>query len=230
MRAPDLRKLVTASGHAKVGRRCDREENRIMRRLFVALLVVALALTLVACGGGSETSDSGGTGSSGGGASSPPPPPAAVSADTLVPDRSPTETVSYTAISSQSSALPAEVQKRLSKKQPVLLYLFDKTQKSSSETRAEVDAAMKSYRGLIDLVAYDVSRYVTTDSDTGAVTVSPKLSADKEASKVITMLEQMKVNSTPTIIIVDANGTVLWRSRGYTDRQLIEKEILRATD
>jgi hypothetical protein len=200
-----------------------------MRRLVVALLVAALALTLVGCGGGTKTSDTGTTQASG--ASAPPPPaPGAGNGDTLVPDRSPTETVVYASLAQQAKGLPSDLQKRLDKKQPVLLYVFDKTQKSSAETRAEVDAAMKSYRGLIDLVAYDASRYVTTDAETGMVTVDPKLSADAEASKVVKMLEQLKVASTPTIVIVDSAGTVLWRSRGYTDRQLIEKEILRATD
>jgi len=207
---------------------CDREENGTMRRLVVALLVVVLALTLFGCGGGNEAADSGSTDSGGG--SAPPPAPSTASGDALVPDRSPTETVTYAALSEQATGLPSDVQKRLDKKQPMLIYVFDKTQKASAETRAEVDAALKSYRGLIDLVAYDASRYVTTDAETGAVTVDPKLSADKEASKVVKMLEQLKVASTPTIIIVDSAGTVLWRSRGYTDRQLIEKEILRATD
>jgi len=200
-----------------------------MRRLVVALLVAALALTLVGCGGGNQAADSGTT-DTGGGSAPPPPVAAAGTGDTLVPDRSPTETVTYAALAEQATGLPSAVQKRLDKKQPMLIYVFDKTQKASSETRAEVDAAMKSYRGLIDLVAYDASRYVTTDAETGAVTVDPKLSADKEASNVIKMLEQLKVASTPTIILVDSAGTVLWRTRGYTDRQLIEKEILRATD
>ncbi len=200
-----------------------------MRRLVVALLVAALALTLVGCGGGNQAADSGTT-DTGGGSAPPPPVAAAGTGDTLVPDRSPTETVTYAALAEQATGLPSAVQKRLDKKQPMLIYVFDKTQKASSETRAEVDAAMKSYRGLIDLVAYDASRYVTTDAETGAVTVDPKLSADKEASNVIKMLEQLKVASTPTIILVDSAGTVLWRTRGYTDRQLIEKVILRATD
>jgi hypothetical protein len=199
-----------------------------MRRLVVALLVAVLALTLAGCGGGDQAADSGATDSGGG--SAPPPPAASAAGDILVPDRSPTETVLYAALSEQAASLPTDVQKRLDKKQPMLIYVFDKTQKASTETRAEVDAALKSYRGLIDLVAYDASRYVTTDAETGVVTVDPKLSADKEASKVIQMLEQLKIASTPTIILVDSSGTVLWRSRGYTDRKLIEKEILRATD
>jgi thioredoxin-related protein len=199
-----------------------------MRRLVVALLVAVLALTLAGCGGGDQAADSGATDSGGG--SAPPPPAASAAGDILVPDRSPTETVLYAALSEQAASLPTDVQKRLDKKQPMLIYVFDKTQKASTETRAEVDAALKSYRGLIDLVAYDASRYVTTDAETGVVTVDPKLSADKEASKVIQMLEQLKIASTPTIILVDSSGTVLWRSRGYTDRKLIEKEILRATE
>ncbi len=148
----------------------------------------------------------------------------------LVEDRSPTETVTYAALTEQATGLPSDIQKRLSKKQPVLIYVYDKTQKASAETRKEVDAAMKQYRGLIDLVAYDMSRYVTTDSETGAVTVDPKVNSDKQASKVVQMVEQLKIASTPAIVIVDSAGTVLWRSRGYTDRQLIEREILRATN
>ncbi len=199
-----------------------------MRRLVVALLVVVLALTLFGCGGGGNEAASSETDS--GGSASPPPPAVAASGESLVPDRSPTETVTYASLAEQATGLPSDIQKRLDKKQPVLIYVFDKTQKASAETRTEVDAAMKAYRGLMDLVAYDAARYVKTDAETGAVTVDPKLSADTEASKVIKMLEQLKVSTTPTIIIVDSAGTVLWRSRGYTDRQLIEKEILRATD
>lgn len=199
-----------------------------MRRLVVALLVAVLALTLVGCGGGSD--DTSATTDTGAQAAAPPPPAATTNPDQIVPDRSPTETVLFAALSDQASGLPSDVQKRLDKKQPMLIYVFDKTQKSSAETRAEVDKAIKRYRGLIDLVAYDVSRYVTTDVDSGAVSVDPKLTKDVEASKVVKMLEQMQITSTPTIIITDSAGTVLWRSRGYTDRQLIEKEILRATE
>jgi hypothetical protein len=148
----------------------------------------------------------------------------------LVPDRSPTETVEYASLSEEATGLPTDVQKRLDKKQPMLIYVFDKTQKASTETRAEVNAAMKAYRGLIDLVTYDASRYVTTDSETGAVTVDPKLSANAEASKVAGMIEQLGISATPMILVVDAKGTIIWRSRGYTDQQLIEKEILRATE
>jgi hypothetical protein len=190
--------------------------------------VAVLALTLVGCGGGSD--DTSATTDTGAQAAAPPPPAATTNPDQIVPDRSPTETVLFAALSDQASGLPSDVQKRLDKKQPMLIYVFDKTQKSSAETRAEVDKAIKRYRGLIDLVAYDVSRYVTTDVDSGAVSVDPKLTKDAEASKVVKMLEQMQITSTPTIIITDSAGTVLWRSRGYTDRQLIEKEILRATE
>ncbi len=226
-----LREQVTASGHAKVGHRCDREENRTMRRLVVVLLVAALALTLAGCGGGEDTAAAP-SADQGASQAAAPPPPVAVNAnpDMLVADRSPTETVTYAALTEQATGLPAEVQKRLDKKQPILIYVYDKTQRASSETRAEVDAAMKSYRGLIDLVAYDASRYVKTDVESGAVTVDPKLSADKEASKVIEMLNQLKISSTPSILVIDSAGTILWRSRGYTDRQLIEREILRATE
>jgi hypothetical protein len=200
-----------------------------MRRLVVALLVAALAVVLVGCGGGGETSGSTDTGTSGGSAAAPVAPPG-TTPDALVPDRSPTETVTYAALSQQATGLPAEIQKRLDKKQPMLIYFYDKTQKASTETRAELDKAMKRYRGLMDLVAYDASRYVTTDPETGAVSVDAKLSGDAEASKVVKMMEQLQIASTPTIVITDSAGTVLWRSRGYTDQRLIEREILRATE
>ena len=194
VRAPDLRKLVTASGHAKVGRRCDREENRTMRRLVVALLVVALALTLAGCGGKTKRHADTGTTQRALPQRRLPHGVRRQLAMRSSPTVRPPRRSSTPRCPSRPPGLPADIQKRLDKKQPVLLYVFDKTQKSSAETRSEVDAAMKSYRGLIDLVAYDASRYVTTDAETGAVTVDPKLSADTEASKVVKMLEQLKVS------------------------------------
>ncbi len=118
-----------------------------MRRS-VAALIVAVALSLTAC---RST-----------------PPPAAPTAAEAAPAPSPVaQVVSETnKLSSQELATgafplsqqsPADIADLIKRHQPMLVLFYDPNQPTSVDERREVDAAREQYRGIIDLVALDVS-------------------------------------------------------------------------
>jgi len=43
------------------------------------------------------------------------------------------------------------------------------------------------------------------------------------------MVGLLKINTTPYIVFVNANGQITYRFAGFVDRGLIEREIMRAT-
>jgi hypothetical protein len=185
-------------------------------------------LSLVACGGGGNEAEL--TGSEG---SPPPASPAAravkAKGDELIADRSPTEEADYAALAEKPEDLPDAIAKNVAQNEPTLVFFYDPSQGTSRLTRAEVDKALKTYRGLMALTAYDASRYVKTDPATGDVVVDDKLKSDKDAEKVAKLMGQLGVALTPFIVIVDDKGYVTWRGRGLQDQKVIEAEIARAT-
>lgn len=187
-----------------------------MRKWVVALVVACLAFTLAGCGGGDDTAttDTGGT-------PAPAPAPAAPAVPTQSNDRSPVETsasVPPAAFPSTfSTALPAAVTKKLEAGRPMLMYFYDTTELETKSERAEIDAVLSEYRGLIDLVTFDVT------SKAGA--------APTDATKATVMIaNDLGIKGTPYILIVDGNGFVTWRWHGFVDRDLINREVLRATE
>jgi len=182
-----------------------------MRRIVVAVLAVGLALTVAGCGGGADeaTTETPAT-----------PPPASAPAVEVptVTDRSPVEFGEPEPFPSlEGTTVPETVASKLQSGRPLLLFFYDKDELETKTQRAEVDAVLSEYRGLIDLVSFDIG----ATKDGGATDA---------AKQAVALANGLRVTSTPYIIIVDGNGFITWRWLGYVDREIINKEVLRATE
>ncbi len=187
-----------------------------MRRIAVAVVIATLILASVGCGGNEGAQPAGGTA---GGEAPAPPPGAAPAAEAPAEDRSATETVSFEPFPNSAEMTPDAISSRLKARQPMIVFFFEKAQKTSNDQRAEIDAVVKKYRGLIDLVAFDVSSTTAKGTE--------QTEAAKQLSRLINTLG---VTFTPYVIIVDEAGTMTWRARGPVDKALLEREVLRATN
>lgn len=185
-----------------------------MRRIAAALVIVVIAASLAACGGG----DSGAAASGGAAGGQPAPAPAPVpAAPAAAPgdSKSPVEKATNEAFPTSKFLVPTAILDRLAAKQPMLIFYYDSTQVVTAEQRGEIDALMEKYRGLIDLVAYDVS--------------TASASKDPEIQKAMELAGALNVKFQPYLLFVDRGGRVIARFSGYTDRDLLEREVLRAT-
>ncbi|MDI6713009.1 MAG: hypothetical protein QMD96_07200 [Anaerosomatales bacterium] len=182
-----------------------------MRRIIAAIVVASCALALVGCGGG------GGGGTEQAQSQTPPPPASSGQQQPQVVDRSPVETPTAVPFPSQiSTAMPESVKSKLDAGRPMILFFYDTTESETKQQRAEIDAVLKEYRGLIDLVTFDVTL--------------PKSGSPSDAVKrAASFATDLGVKSTPYIIVVDSGGFITWRWLGFVDRDVIEREVLRAT-
>lgn len=194
-----------------------------MRRLVAAGLMGMLALALAGCGGGaSQTATTTTT-------------PAATEATAAVsvvstvpvtiPDRSAPESRTFEPFPNDE-IVPAEIKDRVAAKQPMLIFFYNKDQATTADQRAVIDAVLKENRGLVDLVAYELGQY--SSSDDGVISTDTKITGDDAASKAVLLARQLKVGYTPFIVIVDDQGYITFRARGPIDAGLLEPEVLRA--
>ena len=198
-----------------------------MRRLVVALIAASLALTLSGCSSGGSTP-----------AATPPPvPPAAVpqagaaGADTGIVDRSVNETTTVFAPFPTAAGLPADLKQKINvDKQPTIVYFFDSTQKVSGEVRKIIDSVRVENRGMVDLVAYDIGKYLEAAPD-GTVTIAQPAFNEATATKEAVLLARdpaIGVTFTPFIVITDGQGYIIYKHRGLVDRAFLEREVQRA--
>ncbi|MBE0475796.1 MAG: hypothetical protein IBX62_01680 [Coriobacteriia bacterium] len=191
-----------------------------MRRLVVALVVVVFAASLAGCGGGGDAEQA--QQPEPGNQAAPAPPPSAPAGEALI-DRTPLEAVLFSRFPSGdgrsmiATDVPEAVTERLEAEQPMLLFFFDKAQKTTDDQRVEIDAVMKSYRGTIDKLSFDVGQ----DLDDGK--------HDDTDAQAVALARAVEVSFTPYIVVVDGQGLITWRYRGFVDRGVIEREVLRAT-
>ncbi len=133
-------------------------------------------------------------------------------------DRSPVEATAPAPFPSVlSTALPEELSARLDAGRPMVLFFYDTTEPETKAVRAELDAVLKENRGLVDLVTFDVTQADGTE---------PSPTAKQAAVLAI----DLGVKGTPYIIVVDRNGFITWRMLGFVDRDVIGREVLRATE
>jgi len=206
-----------------------------MRSRIAALaLAVVLALTAVAvtgCGGGDETADQTTTGTT---AETPVTPPAPTAAAAAPADRSPTETVVYEPFPTDPEVTPESVLQLIESKQPMMVFFYDSTQKTTNDQKVGIDGdggldeLMAQYRGAIDLVSFDIGRYLKTGAD-GQITTDPAFASDPAAQQAAGLAAELGVKFTPYVVIVDGNGYIVGRFRGWDDYKNIEREVLRAT-
>lgn len=182
-----------------------------MRRIVVALVVALFVLAAAGCSGSPEPSPAtGGTGAA------PAKPPAVTPSEPLV-DRSPVESGAPEPFPTmETTALPQAVQQKLDAGRPMLLFFYDAKQESTVAQRTELDAVMREYRGLIDLVTFDVS----PGSGSGSV----------DAETAAQLASALGIRSTPYIVVVNRDGSIIWRWLGFVDREIIGREVLSATE
>jgi len=181
-----------------------------MRRIVAALVVALIALTLAGCGGTAETPTQEPT-------TPTQPKPAVPQTEPLV-DRSPVEMGAPEPFPSMETTPPPDiVQQKLDAKRPMVLFFYDSAQEITGPQREEVDAVIGEYRGLIDLVTFDVT--------------SGKAAEPGDAAQVAaTFAGQLGIKSTPYLVIVNDERTITWRWLGFIDRELIGREVLSATE
>ena len=182
-----------------------------MRRIVVALVVATMAFALVGCGGEAEE---------------PAVDPVETEVDEAEPaaeliepeymlDRSanldeatPTVFPSFT-----STTTPHAFQEKLDTRRPMLIFFYDSEQVVTKDTRTEIDSVLEGYRGLIDLVSFDVSG-----------------GGDMKAAEAATMYAaELGVQTTPHTLVVDRDAFITWQWRGYLESDTLKREVERAT-
>ena len=195
-----------------------------MRRIVTALVVALMALTLVACGGAAEqpADDPLDTGDA-----APPPAPVEEAVDV-----SPLEEQVYEAFPVDPEVgVPTAIQSRLDAGQPMIIVFLDESQKTTDDQNAIISGVTDTYRGLIDVVTFNVGSWVTQDAS-GQITVNPDVSEDETARQVTRLIDadHLDIRFTPFVLVVDGDGYVTWRARGISDDKRLEREVLRVTE
>ena len=193
-----------------------------MRRTLAVLVMCGLALALVGCGGGAKTATTAAP------AADPAAAPAAVAppAAALVGDRSENETAAFEPFP-QGSFVPAELKANIDAKRPTLIFFYDSSYMSKAD-RTIIDTVRDANRGLIDLVAYDIGRYVSTTPD-GQTSVDPLLTSDPTGTQAVQLAKELGVSSVPFVVITDGQGYITWKYRGLLDKAFLEREVLRTS-
>lgn len=197
-----------------------------MRRLVVALIVVCMSISLVACGGGAEEPPPAPEGE----AAEPAPaaPPAAANPNPIA-DRSAEESNTFEPFPTGED-IPESVVDRIAEKQPMLMLFVDESQKDTNDLRDEVAIVVKDNRGRVDLLTYDVGKYSDVTKGGTVVIDAAKLEKDPKAQESVMLARAVGVTFTPYILIVDDQGYIIYRHSGYVDSELLERQVLRVTD
>ncbi len=186
-----------------------------MRRLIAAIILVMIAFSLSACGGSGSTDTTSPAASV---PAAPPAPPTAAksganASNTLSPPEVPTGTPYPVGVNT-----PQQIKSRIDSHQPMIILFDDPEQLTSNDQAAAVSTAMSKYRGLIDLLTFDVTRAL------------PGNTPNETASKDIALqTRELGVAFTPYIFVVDRSGVVVARYAGYVDSETLQLSILRAT-
>jgi hypothetical protein len=183
-----------------------------MRRIVVAIVVALLAFTVIGCGTAEDTA-----------AEDAPvteepeaaPAPAEPEGPEYLTDRSandddiaPAPFPSFT-----TTLTPYAFQAKLDAGRPMVIHFYDSEQLVTDDVREEIDAVVDDYRGLIDMVTFDVSG-----------------NGDATAAEAATMYaNELGVTSTPYTLIVDRDSFITWRWKGYAESGVIKREVERAT-
>lgn len=193
-----------------------------MRRIVVALIAATFAFSLVGC-------------------SSSTPEPAAtepVAAPEAVVAPAAT-TGAVTVMSDQEQdvfeafpddpSVPADVKADIEAKQPMVLFFYDTSQYSSKENRKIIDKVMSSNRGLVDLFTFNLGSHFSGDASK-PVEVDKEFANDAEYQSHVELARLLGVTSTPFIVVTDNQGYVTWKFRGFVDRDVLERQVLRASN
>jgi hypothetical protein len=192
-----------------------------MRRLAVALVAVTVALSLAGCGGGGEEEAA---------APETAPAPAAAAQPAAAEEATGPAVDVLSPLEGGYEqpfpvggdvVIPDAVQQRLDAGQPFLLYYYDADQQVTIDQTVEVDAVMGEYRGLIDLISYDVDSELLDSGETP--------DPDDPTRQAYELAATLGADQTPYLVLVDARGVITWRWRGFVTREPLKREVLYAT-
>jgi len=144
-------------------------------------------------------------------------------------NRSENETTTFAPFPT-GSTVPTDVAQKITvDKQPTLIYFYDSTQQASKEVRVIIDAVRNQNRGMVDLIAYDIGKYVHADAD-GNVTIDDTLASDPAAKAAVVLARDpaIHVSFTPFIVLTDGQGYIIYKHSGLIDQAFLEREVLRA--
>jgi len=196
-----------------------------MRRFVVLVLVAVLAFTLVGCGGGAEEEPAAEQP-----AAAPVAPPVQPAGDdAVIADRSAEETDTFE-IFPTGEAVPAALAKKVADKQPTIILFVDGAQKDTNDIKKEVNAVMKSSQGLADLFTYDLGKFASVAKD-GTIKVDEAgLKGDPNAAAAVGLARTLGVGFTPFVVVTDDQGYIVFKHRGFIDRDLLEAQVQRVSD
>jgi hypothetical protein len=192
-----------------------------MRRTVAVLIVAVFAVSLAGCGGSQPAT----TAPAPAPAAAPAVAPAPAAGTPAVADRSVNESDVFLPFPT-GEVVPAQLNDLIVAKQPTLIFFYSGDQ-TSSENRKIIDKVRADNRGLVDLVTYNLGKYVST-SEAGTITVDPKFASDPAASEAVTLAQVLGVTNTPFVVLTDSQGYIIWKFRGLLDSAFLEREILRA--
>jgi thioredoxin-related protein len=193
-----------------------------MRRVVTVITLLLVALALAACS--SAPADTGTTGTAGAPASGVPVAPAAVapavaaaSGDIL----SPTQTVTPgEMLPTDQTIIPATIMANITGKKPMLILWVDPTTKVAHDARVSANSAVSKYRGEIQLVVLDYTDGLSSNAASATL--------DPETQKIELFTAALRVNTTPYMVFVDKFSRITYRFAGWTDKDLLRREVLRA--
>jgi hypothetical protein len=147
----------------------------------------------------------------------------------VIDDRSVNETATFKPFPAGTDIPAALAQMVTVDKQPTIIFFYDPTQNTSKEVRAIIDTVRNANRGMVELVTYDVGKYVKTSAD-GAITVDPALSETTATKQAVLLARNpdIDVTLTPFIVITDGQGYIIYKHRGLIDKAFLEREVRRA--
>ncbi len=197
-----------------------------MRRLVVALIVIVAAFALVGCGGGEEEAAAPAeTASAPAAAVAAPAEEEEVISDTL----SPLEEQVFEPFPTDFEFTPPEISSRLDSGVPMIVFLNDGKQDVTLEQTTIIDGVIdEDYRGIVDLVSFDVGEYLTTETS-GTITIDSAFDDDEVARWAIALVQRLEVGFTPYIVVVDEYGYITWRNSGLVDAKTLSSQLIRAT-
>jgi hypothetical protein len=187
-----------------------------MRRLIEATVLVIVAVSLSACGGGGTTTATPAASAP----AAPPVPPTANAGsantyNTLSPPQGPTGVAFPVGVNT-----PEQIKSRIDSHQPMIILYYDPSQVTSNDQTVAISAAMAKYRGLIDLLQYDVTGALPTGDNSQVTTRSEAITLETR---------ELGVKFTPYVFVIDRAGIVVARYAGYVDSETLQLQILKAT-
>ncbi len=193
-----------------------------MRRI-VAVVVAALMVTSVVFLGGcasSPESSSSAPSSGSAPAAAPPAPPSASKTAAVTTLSAPPQTTPRPFPTVSAVDTPAAVVAALKGKHAFILVFYDTRQTETDDQKRVIAAMQNKYRGLIDVVTFDLATLTSAKKDSAAY---------KEAASAVTLGQKLTIGYMPAIVIVSKDGQITWQSSGVLDEGSLEREILRAT-